>query len=87
MNIMSEANCRAPIRTSLACALSIVAIGLLAAAPSFAQEQSAAAASQAPVPSTTGLEEVIVTAQIYGHAARLRSFEILSAAAGLAAPA
>jgi iron complex outermembrane receptor protein len=63
MNIMSEANCRAPIRTSLACALSIVAIGLLAAAPSFAQEQSAAAASQAPVPGTTGLEEVIVTAQ------------------------
>ena len=32
-------------------------------------------------------DEVIVTAQIYDHAARLRSFEILSAAAGLAAPA
>jgi alkanesulfonate monooxygenase SsuD/methylene tetrahydromethanopterin reductase-like flavin-dependent oxidoreductase (luciferase family) len=32
-------------------------------------------------------DEVIVTAQIYDHAARLRSFEILSAAAGLAASA
>jgi luciferase family oxidoreductase group 1 len=32
-------------------------------------------------------DEVIVTAQIYNHAARLRSFEILSAAAGLAVPA
>ncbi len=32
-------------------------------------------------------DEVIVTAQIYDHAARLKSFEILSAAAGLAASA
>lgn len=32
-------------------------------------------------------DEVIVTAQIYDHAARLRSFEILSAASGLAASA
>lgn len=64
MNTMSEANRRAPIHTSLACALSIAAItAVFAAAPSIAQQPTVARGATTADISSGQLEEVIVTAE------------------------